>query len=87
MDQETKIILIAQGKHFDLESSGGSSVTAWLQITYGDSSVGLQQNILKETSGPTPYTKRNVFAGSSASEWRLLILGLYSQTHCKMYNY
>ena len=49
--------------------------TEWLQITCSDSSVGRcsQQNILKETSGPTPYTKRNVLAGSPASAWRLLI--------------
>ena len=42
--------------------------TEWLQITSADSSVGrcLQQNILKETSGPMSYTKRNVFAGSPA---------------------
>ena len=33
----------------------------------------MQQNILRETSGPTPYTKRNVVAGSPASAWRLLI--------------
>ena len=47
----------------------------WLQITSGDSSLGRcsQQNILRKTSGPTPYTKRNVFAGSPASAWRLLI--------------
>ena len=49
--------------------------TKWLQITSGDSSLGRysQQNILRETSGPTPYTKRNVFAGSRAGAWRLLI--------------
>ena len=49
--------------------------TEWLQITSGDSLVGRcsQQNILRETSGPTPYTKRNVFTGSPASAWRLLI--------------
>ena len=49
--------------------------TEWLQITSGDSSVAKcsQQNILRETSWPTLYTKRNVFAGSSASTWRLLI--------------
>ena len=28
---------------------------------------------MRETSGPTPYTKRNVFAGSRESAWRLLI--------------
>ena len=28
---------------------------------------------MRKTSGPTPYTKRNVFAGSPASAWRLLI--------------
>ena len=40
--------------------------TEWLQITSCDSSVGRcsQQNILRESSGPTSYTKRNVFAGS-----------------------
>ena len=49
--------------------------TEWLQITFCDSSVGRcpQQNILRETFGPTPYTKKNVFAGSPASAWRLLI--------------
>ena len=49
--------------------------TEWLQITSVVSSVGrcLQQNILRETSGPTPYTKRNVFADSPASAWRLLV--------------
>ena len=49
--------------------------TEWLEITSGDSSAGrcLLQNISRETSGPTPYTKRNVFAGSSASAWRLFI--------------
>ena len=49
--------------------------TEWLQITSGDSSCRrcLQQNILSETSGPTPYTKKNVFAGSPASVWRILI--------------
>ena len=47
----------------------------WLQITSADGSVGRcsQQNILRETSWPTPYTKRNVFAGSPTSAWRLLI--------------
>ena len=49
--------------------------TEWLQITSGGRAVGrcLQQNILRKTSGPTPYTKINVFAGSPASAWRLLI--------------
>ena len=49
--------------------------TEWLQITSSDSLVGRcsQQNILRETSGPTPYTTRNVFAGSPASGWRFLI--------------
>ena len=49
--------------------------TEWLQITSSDSSVGRcsQQNILRETSGPTPYAKRNVFAGNTVSAWRLLI--------------
>lgn len=49
--------------------------TEWLQMTPGDYSAGRrsQQNILKEASGPTPYAKRNVFAGSPASAWRLLI--------------
>ena len=49
--------------------------TEWLQITSGDSSVGRcsQENIVRETSGPTPYTKRNMFAGRLASAWRLLI--------------
>ena len=49
--------------------------TKWIQITSGDSSVGRcsQKNILKKTSEPTPYTKRNVFAGSLASAWRVLI--------------
>ena len=49
--------------------------TEWLQITSGDSLVGKcsQQNILREISGPTPCTKRNVFAGSPASAWRLFI--------------
>ena len=28
---------------------------------------------MRETSGPTSYTKRNVFATSPASAWRLLI--------------
>ena len=47
----------------------------WLHITSCDSSVGrcLQHNILRKNSGPTPYTKRNVFAGGPASAWRLLI--------------
>ena len=50
-------------------------VTEWLQITSGDSSVGRcpQQDILRKTSCPTPYTKRNVFPGSPASAWHLLI--------------
>ena len=44
-------------------------------MNFGHSSVGRcsQRNILWKTSGPTPYTKRNVFAGSPASAWRLLI--------------
>ena len=43
--------------------------TEWLQITSSDSSVRRcsQQNILREISQSTPYTKRNVFAGSPAS--------------------
>ena len=48
--------------------------TEWLQITFGDSSVGRcsLQNVLRETSGLTPYTKRNEFAGSPANAcWRL----------------
>ena len=51
--------------------------TEWLQITSSDSLVGRcsQENILRETSGPPPYTKRNVFAGNPASAWRLLIHG------------
>ena len=46
-----------------------------LQITLGENAARrrLQQNILREVSGPTPYVKRNVFAGSPASVWRLLI--------------
>ena len=59
----------------DVGGTAGKSVliapdgTKWLQITSGDSSVGRcsQQNILRQTSGPTPCTKRNVFAGSPAS--------------------
>ena len=49
--------------------------TEWLQLTSGDSSLRRcsEQNILRETSGPTLYTKRNVFAGSPASAWRLLV--------------
>ena len=31
------------------------------------------QNVLRETCRPTSYTKRNVFAGSPANAWRLLI--------------
>ena len=52
-----------------------SDGTEWLQITSDDSSVGRcsQHNILRETSGLTSYTKRNVFAGSPASAWRLLV--------------
>jgi len=43
--------------------------TNWLQITPGDLSAGrhTQQNILRSFSGPTPYAKRNVFAGSPTS--------------------
>ena len=49
--------------------------TEWLQITSGDIAVGRcsQQNILRETSVLTPYSKRNVFPRSPASAWRLLI--------------
>ena len=65
----------------DVDGTASKSVliasdgTEWLQITSGDSSVERcsKQNILRKTSGPTPYTKRNVFAGSPASAWRLLI--------------
>ena len=51
--------------------------TEWLQITSRDSLVGRcsQENILRETFGPTPYTKRNVFAGNPTSAWHLLIHG------------
>ena len=43
--------------------------TEWLQITLGKNSAGRpsQQNILIEVSGPTPYVKINVFAGSPES--------------------
>ena len=46
-----------------------------LQITPGENSAGRrsQQNILREVSGPTPYIKRSVVAGSPASAWCLLI--------------
>ena len=49
--------------------------TEWLQITPGKYSAirHSKENILREVSGPTPYVKRNVVAGSSASAWRLLI--------------
>ena len=65
----------------DVDSTARKSVriapdrTEWIQITSGDSSVGRcsQLNILRKTFGPTPYTKRNVFAGSPASAWHLLI--------------
>ena len=49
--------------------------TEWLQITPGKNFAirHLTQNISREVSGPTPYVKRNVVAGSSASAWSLLI--------------
>ena len=49
--------------------------TEWLQITSGDCSAGrrLQQKTLRGSFGPTPYAKRNMFAGSSASALRLLV--------------
>ena len=49
--------------------------TKWLQITTGDLSVCRhpQQNMLREVSGPTPYAKRDAFAVSPASAWRLLV--------------
>ena len=47
----------------------------WNQITLGNRSSGrfLQQNILREASGPTSYACRNVFAGIPASARRLVI--------------
>jgi len=49
--------------------------TRLFQITAGDLSAGRrpQQNILGEVSGRKPYAKGNVFAGSPASAWRLLV--------------
>jgi len=49
--------------------------TKLLQITAGDVSAGRhpQQNIWRDVSGPTPYAKRNVFAASPASAWRVLL--------------
>ena len=48
-----------------------------IKITPGDYSAGRisQKNVLREASGPTPYACKNVFAGSSASAWCLLIDG------------
>ena len=83
-DQNSDVTLNSQQSELpslDVGGTGRKSVliapnrTEWLQITSGDSSVGRcsQQNILRETSAPTPYTNRNVFAGIPASAWRLLI--------------
>ena len=56
--------------------------TEWLQITSGDSLVGRcsQQNILRETSGPTPYTKRNVFLVALQVHGVFLLMTLFSNT-------
>ena len=52
-----------------------SDRTEWLQITRGENSAERrsQQNILRDVFGHIPYVKRNVFSGSPASAWRLLI--------------
>jgi len=54
-------------------------------MTAGDLSADRQpqQNISREVSGPTPYAKRNVFAGSPANAWRFLVDN-FSKTYYNM---
>ena len=49
--------------------------TKWHQLNPGEHSFGRfsKQNVLLVSSGPSPYAKRSVCAGSPASAWRLLI--------------
>ena len=85
---------VAENRDVILTAPNG---TEWHHVTPGDYFAGRlsQKNILRKASRPTPYACRNVFAGSPASAWRLLIDNFIlkhiskctiTEAHCKSEN-
>lgn len=54
---------------------GSDKSTVWTVVGLGDKRPGKAsaQNVIKETSGPTPYAKRHIIEGDMISSWKLLI--------------